>query len=65
VYTQVTINYAVLGNLCPHIHCHLVPQFDSDDPHKPLDTQDHDVRLSESEYAHIIGQIRAALDREE
>jgi diadenosine tetraphosphate (Ap4A) HIT family hydrolase len=33
------MNYAVVGNLSPHIHLHLVPQFFSDDPTLPLNMQ--------------------------
>ena len=27
VFGAVKINYAVLGNLCPHVHCHLIPLY--------------------------------------
>ena len=61
LYRPVKINYSVLGNLCPHIHCHLVLQFGDDDPHTPPDMQEREVLLSEAEYARLVGQLRAAL----
>jgi diadenosine tetraphosphate (Ap4A) HIT family hydrolase len=37
VFAAVKINYAILGNSCPHIHCHVLPQFTVDDTPRPLD----------------------------
>ena len=61
LYRRAKINYSVLGNLCPHIHCPPVLQFSDDDPHKPLDMREREVLLSEAEYARLVGQLRAAL----
>lgn len=62
VYQPAKINYAVFGNLCPHIHCHLVPLFFSDDPTLPLNMQAEEVRLEEHEYQRIIEVLRQVLD---
>ena len=60
LYRPAKINYGVFGNLCPHIHCHVVPQAATDDPTRPLDMQP-EIRLSEAEYAERVATLRAAL----
>ena len=27
------LDYLVMGHLCPHVHCHVYPQYEDDDPH--------------------------------
>ncbi len=61
VYRPAKINYGVFGNLCPHIHCHLVMQFPEDDPTRPLDMQAGHVVLGEAEYAEMVSTLRDAL----
>ena len=61
LYSPAKINYAVLGNLCPHIHCHLVVQTYASDPTKPLNMNEQEVLLSEPEYARMIGELQHAL----
>ena len=60
LYRPAKINYGVFGNLCPHIHCHVVPQAPTDDPTRPLDMQP-EVALGEAEYAERVAVLRAAL----
>jgi diadenosine tetraphosphate (Ap4A) HIT family hydrolase len=62
VYQPVKINYAVYGNLCPHVHCHVVPRFAGEDPRKPIDMAEHEVLLSEPDYAQRIQALRRALE---
>lgn len=61
VYTPAKINYAVYGNLCPHIHCHLVVQTFASDPTKPLNMNEREVFLSEDEYRQAIQELKDAL----
>ncbi len=61
LYRPVKINYGVFGNLCPHIHCHIVLQFEDDDPRAPLDMNAGEVLLGQAEYARIVGELREAL----
>src|SRR5262249_43456552 len=58
VYQPVKINYAVLGNLCPHIHCHVVPRFEADNPHALLRMGEREVLLADVEYDRLIAQLR-------
>ena len=60
----VKVNYGVFGNLCPHIHCHLVLQFRDDDPRKPVDMNEREVELTPAEYAQAVGDLRRALGLE-
>src|SRR3954451_13033010 len=50
VFQPVKMNYAVYGNLNPHIHCHLVPRYASDDPRAPLEMGAGEVLLAEQDY---------------
>jgi hypothetical protein len=52
------MNYAVVGNLSPHIHLHLVPQFFSDDPTLPLNMQ---AGARRKEFQRIVHARRQAL----
>ena len=61
LYRPAKINYAVLGNLCPHVHCHLVPRTVEDDPRKPLNMNDEVVLLTPDEYRLAICALRKAL----
>jgi diadenosine tetraphosphate (Ap4A) HIT family hydrolase len=63
VYRPVKINYAVMGTLCPHIHCHLLPRFQTHDPHAPLNMNEREVVLDDTEYQRIIGDLRRELAR--
>jgi diadenosine tetraphosphate (Ap4A) HIT family hydrolase len=63
VYAPVKINYAVFGNLTPHIHCHVVPRFEHEDPSKPLNMGEQEVFLTAAEYADRLEALRTALTR--
>jgi diadenosine tetraphosphate (Ap4A) HIT family hydrolase len=63
VYQPAKLNYGVFGNLCPHLHCHLIPRTYADDPTKPLNMNEQEVWLSPPEYAAAIGALRRALER--
>lgn len=54
LYAPAKINYAVFGNLCPHLHCHLLVQTYQDDPHKPINMHEQEVFLAPAEYQQMI-----------
>jgi diadenosine tetraphosphate (Ap4A) HIT family hydrolase len=61
VFAPVKINYAILGNLCPHLHCHLLPQFDADNPPRVLDMADEQVLLPDQAYEQTLASLRHEL----
>jgi diadenosine tetraphosphate (Ap4A) HIT family hydrolase len=61
IYQPVKINYGVFGNLCPHIHCHLIMQYPESDPRKPINMHEQTVLLNSSDYRAKIEQLRIAL----
>ena len=54
------INYAVLGNVVPHLHWHVIPRYKSDSLWgKPIWAERHEERrLSQLEYEQLINLIR-------
>jgi diadenosine tetraphosphate (Ap4A) HIT family hydrolase len=63
LFGAVKINYAVLGNGCPHIHCHLVPLYAADNPPRLLDMGDGEVLLDGNAFAQIVADLRRELGR--
>jgi diadenosine tetraphosphate (Ap4A) HIT family hydrolase len=61
LYRPAKVNYAVYGNLCPHLHCHLVLQTFADDPHQPVNMNAEVVLLQPAEYRQAIDALRQAL----
>lgn len=50
----VKINYAVFGNLCPHLHCHILPQRFESDPHAAIKQNAKELPLTGEEYEKIL-----------
>jgi diadenosine tetraphosphate (Ap4A) HIT family hydrolase len=63
VFEPVKLDTLVMGHLCPHVHCHIYPQYQSDDPHALIDIQSGDVRLPDRERDARIAQLRTAYPR--
>jgi diadenosine tetraphosphate (Ap4A) HIT family hydrolase len=61
LYRPAKVNYAVYGNLCPHIHCHLMLQTFAAGPHQPVDMNAEEVLLQPAEYRQAIDALRQAL----
>lgn len=61
LFAPVKIDYLVMGHLCPHVHCHVYPQYRDDDPHGLLNPQDGDIRLSEPAWAERVRRMRDEL----
>ena len=61
VLTPAKLDYLVMGHLCPHVHCHLYPQYESDDPHRVSNVQEGSVRLGEDDWQSRLDAIRSHL----
>lgn len=61
VFRPAKINYLVMGNICPHIHCHLVPRFYTDDPGWAINMNQEQILLPPDEYASRLEALRLAL----
>jgi diadenosine tetraphosphate (Ap4A) HIT family hydrolase len=62
VFRPVKMNFEILGNAVPHLHCHIKPRYYGDPaPGKPIHPDERVVRLSPTEYEQRVGQIRTAL----
>ena len=61
LFHSVKINYAVYGNLCPHLHCHILSQRFENDPHAPIKQNAEEILLSEAEYREIITALQSEL----
>ena len=59
------VNYALFGNLVPHVHWHLIPRLAADPaPHEPVFGISHEpVRLRRIEREDRIARIRGRLGR--
>jgi diadenosine tetraphosphate (Ap4A) HIT family hydrolase len=61
LYQPAKINYAVYGNLNPHVHCHLVLQHFTSDPTKPLNMNEQEVLLTDVAYQQSVRELQHAL----
>lgn len=62
VFRPTKMNFQILGNAVPHLHCHLVPRFYGDPaPSRPLDPDLETRLLTPREYEERVAAIRAAL----
>lgn len=63
VFHPVKMNFEILGNAVPHLHCHIKPRYYGDPaPGKPIHPDERVVRLSsDDEYERFVELIRAAL----
>jgi diadenosine tetraphosphate (Ap4A) HIT family hydrolase len=64
VFAPVKMNFEILGNAVPHLHCHIKPRYYGDSaPGAPIDPDAARVLLGPPELAERVGAIRAALAR--
>jgi diadenosine tetraphosphate (Ap4A) HIT family hydrolase len=64
VYQPTKMNFEIMGNAVPHLHCHIVPRYYGDPvPGRPLrlDLPEQTTLLAADEYAGSVERIRAAL----
>jgi diadenosine tetraphosphate (Ap4A) HIT family hydrolase len=61
LFAPVKLDNLVMGHLCPHVHCHVYPQYRGDDPHALIDIRAGDVALGDPERQARIGAMRRSL----
>jgi diadenosine tetraphosphate (Ap4A) HIT family hydrolase len=62
VYQPIKMNFQILGNALPHLHCHIIPRYYGDAaPGRPIDPLLTKKLLTPEEYTEQIAAIRAAL----
>ena len=61
-FKPVKVNYQILGNRGPHLHCIIQPRFYGDaEPGWPIDPYRESVLLSQGEYEERVRAIQRAL----
>jgi len=63
VCCPVKVNYELLGNAIPHLHCHVVPRYEDDgSPAAPLPLfGEPPVHLPDADFLELAARVRAAL----
>lgn len=61
LFSPAKIDNLVMGHLCPHVHCHVIPQHWDDDPHGEINPQLGDVRLDDTAWAARVEEVRRNL----
>ena len=62
VFRPLKMNLSMLGNLLPHLHCHVLPRYYGDPaPGQPIDPTARTLLLAPSEYEQRAERIRSAL----
>lgn len=62
-FGAVKMNFELLGNAVPHLHCHVKPRYYGDPaPSRPIHPDEHPLHLTAAEYEERVATIRAALD---
>lgn len=63
VYHPEKMNFGILGNALPHLHCHIIPRYYGDPaPGRPLDLTQYRRQLASTDaYLEQVEAIRAAL----
>lgn len=57
------IDYLVMGHRMPHLHCHLLPQHDADDPLRNVDISDGPVFADDGDLHRGVASLRRELSR--
>jgi diadenosine tetraphosphate (Ap4A) HIT family hydrolase len=61
LFAPVKIANLSMGFLCPHLHCHVFPQYRGDDPHALIDIKEGDCSLPDDQWASRITQMKTLL----
>jgi diadenosine tetraphosphate (Ap4A) HIT family hydrolase len=63
VFQPIKMNFEILGNAVPHLHCHIIPRYYGDpSPGAPLNPDAGQCALPQEEYAKRVQAIREALE---
>jgi diadenosine tetraphosphate (Ap4A) HIT family hydrolase len=62
LFHPVKIDNLVMGHRCPHVHCHVYPQYPTDDPFQLVDISAGEVRSSDAERRKRLAEIRARIE---
>ena len=63
LFTPAKMNYEILGNLVPHLHCHIKPRYYGDAaPGAPIYPGDNPLYLTDEEYNERARVIKEALN---
>jgi hypothetical protein len=61
LFAPVKLDSLVMGHMCPHVHCHVYPQYRSDDPYALINVQDGKVRLDDQAWEARVNGMREHL----
>ena len=64
LFRPVKIDQLIMGHLCPHLHCHVFPQYQDDDPHANPHIHDRTLELGREEQLARVELLRAELARD-
>ena len=62
VFEPRKLDYLVMGHRVPHLHCHVYPQYEDNDPLYNVNIWDGDVRQNNLDRASRLALLRAAID---
>ena len=61
LFDPVKLANLSMGFRMPHVHCHVLPQYQHDDPFRLLNPQDGDLRLPEAQWNERVEAVRSAV----
>lgn len=62
LYQPLKLNYQILGNAVPHLHCHVLPRYHGDPaPHAPLPLDALPIEMTLQEYEVAVRRLREEL----
>jgi diadenosine tetraphosphate (Ap4A) HIT family hydrolase len=61
LFHPVKLDVMMMGHLCPHLHCHVFPQYPDGDPATLIDIAEGHVRLPADEQRQRVSLIRDRL----
>jgi len=63
LFAPVKLANLSMGFRVPHVHCHVYPQYEDDDPFRLIDVTHGNVRLDDGAWEKRIADMRARLGR--
>lgn len=64
MFRPVKLANLSMGFRTPHVHCHVYPQYEDDDPYRLIDVTEGSVRLDEAEWVERVATMRHLLQPE-